>query len=88
MAIPLAWLQITREKLRMTVALLGVAFAVVLIFMQLGFREALFESAVRYHGSFDYDIALFSTKSNFIVQPEQFTKRRLYQVLGMSEVRM
>ena len=25
MAIPLAWLQITREKLRMTVALLGVA---------------------------------------------------------------
>jgi putative ABC transport system permease protein len=87
MAIPLAWLQITREKLRMTVALLGVAFAVVLIFMQLGFREALFESAVRYHGAFDYDIALFSTKSNFIVQPEQFTKRRLYQVLGMPEVR-
>jgi putative ABC transport system permease protein len=87
MAIPLAWLQITREKLRMTVALLGVAFAVVLIFMQLGFREALFESAVRYHGSFDYDIALFSTKSNFIVQPEQFTQRRLYQVLGMPEVR-
>jgi putative ABC transport system permease protein len=87
MAIPLAWLQITREKLRMTVALLGVAFAVVLIFMQLGFREALFESAVRYHGSFDYDIALFSTKSNFIVQPEQFSQRRLYQVLGMPEVR-
>jgi len=87
MAIPLAWLQITREKLRMTVALLGVAFAVVLIFMQLGFREALFESAVRYHDSFDYDIALFSTKSNFIVQPEQFTKRRLYQVLGRPEVR-
>jgi putative ABC transport system permease protein len=86
MAIPLAWLQITREKLRMTVALLGVAFAVVLIFMQLGFREALFESAVRYHGSFDYDIALFSTKSNFIVQPEQFSRRRLYQVLGMPEV--
>ncbi len=87
MTIPLAWLQITREKLRMAVALLGVAFAVVLIFMQLGFREALFESSVRYHSAFDYDIALFSTKSNFIVQPEQFTKRRLYQVLGMPEVR-
>lgn len=85
-AIPLAWLQITREKLRMAVALLGVAFAVVLIFMQLGFREALFDSAVRYHGSFDYDIALFSKKSNFIVQPEQFSRRRLYQVLGMPGV--
>jgi putative ABC transport system permease protein len=85
-AIPLAWLQISREKLRMVVAVLGVAFAVVLIFMQLGFREALFESAVRYHGSFDYDIALFSKKSNFIVQPEQFSRRRLYQVLGLPEV--
>jgi len=86
LAIPLAWLQISREKLRMTVALLGVAFAVVLIFMQLGFREALFESAVRYHSSFRYDLALFSKKSNFIVQPEQFSRRRLYQILGRPEV--
>ena len=86
LAIPLAWLQISREKLRMTIALLGVAFAVVLIFMQLGFREALFESAVRYHSSFRYDLALFSKKSNFIVQPEQFSRRRLYQILGRPEV--
>jgi putative ABC transport system permease protein len=86
LAIPLAWLQISREKLRMAVALLGVAFAVILIFMQLGFRDALFDSAVRYHGSLDYDIALFSQKSSFIVQTEQFSRRRLYQVLGMSEV--
>lgn len=85
-AIPLAWLQISREKLRMVVALLGVAFAVVLIFMQLGFREALFESSVRYHSSFKYDIALFSRKSNFIVQAAHFSRRRLYQVLGMPQV--
>ena len=85
-AIPLAWLQISREKLRMAVALLGVAFAVVLIFMQLGFRDALFDSAVRYHGAFDYDIALVSSKSSFIVRTQQFSRRRLYQVLGMSEV--
>ncbi len=45
--IPLAWLQLTREPLRLTVVVAGVAFAVVLILMQLGFREALFESAVR-----------------------------------------
>jgi len=86
LAIPLAWLQLSREKLRMTVALLGVAFAVVLIFMQLGFREALFDSAVRYHGTLRYDVALFSKKSNFIVQPEQFSRRRLFQVLGRPDV--
>ena len=55
--IPLAWLQLTREPFRLSVVLAGVAFAVVLILMQLGFREALFESAVRYHQALDYDLA-------------------------------
>ena len=34
----LAWRQLVRERLRLVVALAGVAFAVVLMFMQLGFR--------------------------------------------------
>ena len=46
---PLAWLQLTREKLRLLVAVAGVAFAVILIFMQLGFRKALFDSSARFH---------------------------------------
>ena len=45
---PLAWLQLKKERLRFAVALAGVAFAVVLILMQLGFREAMFASAVRW----------------------------------------
>lgn len=47
--------------------------------MQLGFREALFESAVRFHERFNYDIALFSPDSVFIVRPESFSIRRVYQ---------
>ena len=85
-AIPLAWLQLTREKLRLLVALSGVAFAVVLIFMQLGFREALFESAVRYHTTLVYDIALISPTTDFIVQPDNFSRRRLFQVRGFPGV--
>ena len=67
--IPLGWLQLKKEKLRFAVALLGVAFAVVLILMQLGFREAMFGSAVRYHEHLRYDIALVSPEMAFIVQP-------------------
>lgn len=67
-------------------AVLGISFAVVLIFMQVGFREALFESAVRYHKRFNYDIALFSTESSFIVRPQSFSRRRLYQALGVDGV--
>ena len=46
----LAWLQLRRQKVRFAVALAGVAFAVVLMFMQLGFMDALFRSAVNVHG--------------------------------------
>ena len=64
----------------------GIAFAVLLIMMQLGFRSALFESAVRFHERMDYDIALFSPDSVFIVRPQSFSIRRLYQTLGFEAV--
>ena len=54
--------------------------------MQLGFRAALFESAVRWHERLNYDIALFSTNSVFIVRPQPFSNRRLYQALGDTSV--
>ena len=79
---PLGWLQLRHRPLRLLVALLGIAFAVLLIMMQLGFRAALFDSAVRYQERLNYDIALFSPDSVFIVRPEQFSIRRLYQALG------
>ena len=82
----LGWLQLRHKPLRLAVALSGIAFAVLLIMMQLGFRSALFESAVRFHERFDYDIALFSPDSVFIVRPQPFSIRRLYQAVGFEAV--
>jgi putative ABC transport system permease protein len=84
--IPLGWLQLKQERLRFAVALLGVAFAVVLILMQLGFREAMFGSAVRYHERLRYDIVLVAPEMAFIVQPHSFSNRRLYQARGVEGV--
>ncbi len=86
MQAPLGWLQLRHRPLRLAVALLGIGFAVLLIMMQLGFRSALFESAVRYHERLNYDIALFSPDSVFIVRPETFSIRRLYQALSDPDV--
>lgn len=83
---PLGWLQLRHKPLRLLVALSGISFAVLLIMMQLGFRSALFESAVRFHERFDYDIALFSPDSVFIVRPQPISIRRLYQTLGFNAV--
>ena len=85
-AIPLTWLQLKREKTRLAMAVLGVGFAVVLVFMQLGFRDALFEGSVRYHNAFHYDLAMISPKTDFIVRPEGFSRRRLLQALGVEGV--
>ena len=61
-------------------------FAVVLILMQLGFREALFVSAARYHTTLDYDLAMVSPKTQFIVRPSTFARNRLVQVRGVPGV--
>ncbi len=86
MNLPLGWLQLRHRPVRLLVALSGIGFAVLLIMMQLGFRSALFESAVRFHERLNYDIALFSPNSVFIVRPQPFSKRRLYQALGDASV--
>jgi putative ABC transport system permease protein len=84
--IPIAWLQLSQEKLRLLVALSGVSFAVILVFMQLGFRSSVYESATRYHRSLDYDLVMLSPKTPFIGFSESFSRRRLYQALAAEEV--
>ncbi|HEY9748361.1 MAG TPA: ABC transporter permease DevC [Allocoleopsis sp.] len=86
LAIPLAWLQLVREKVRLLVALAGIGFAVILMFMQLGFRDALFDSAVRLHQSFQGDIFLISPQSTALNAMRSFSQRRLYQALGFENV--
>ena len=85
-AVPLGWLQLKAQKLRLVAAVTGIAFAVILIFVQLEFREALFVSAVRYHTAMDYDLAMLSPKTDFMVSSKQFPRGRLYQVLGFDGV--
>jgi len=84
--VPLAWLQLSKDKLRLLVAIAGVAFAVILVSMQLGFRRAVYDSAVRYHERLRYDLVMLNPKTPFIGFPESFTRRRLYQALGAAEV--
>lgn len=84
--LPLAWLQLTSQKVRFAVALSGVAFAVILVAMQLGFRSSVYDSAVRYHHRLVYDLVMLSPKTPFVAFPESFPRRRLYQVLGANAV--
>ncbi|NMF60659.1 FtsX-like permease family protein [Pseudanabaena yagii] len=85
-AVPLAWLQLTYEKSRLLVAIAGITFAVVLMFLQLGFRDALFNSAIRLQSNLVGDLVIISPQSTNLVGMRNFSQRRLYQALGMKQV--
>lgn len=84
--LPLAWLQLKAEQRRLWAAIAGISFAVVLMFMQLGFQAALFDSAVRLHESLRGDIFLLSTRSTALIAMKSFSEKRLYQALALPEV--
>ena len=84
--IPLSWLQLTREKTRLVVALAGIGFADILMFMQLGFRDALYYSNVRLHSSLQGDIVLINSQSNALLAMRTFSKLRLYKALELPTV--
>ncbi|NEO45097.1 MAG: ABC transporter [Moorea sp. SIO4A3] len=86
--LPTAWLQLRHQKVRLIVALSGVIFAVVIVFMQLGIRDALFNSAVRFHQGLEGDYFLISPRSTALIAMESFPERRLFQTLAFDEVEL
>ncbi|SBO42344.1 ABC transporter permease DevC [Cyanobium sp. NIES-981] len=80
--IPLAWLLLSRQPLRLAVALAGIAFAGILMFMQLGFRDGLFDASVTVHKLFDADLVLISPRTMSSIGMAGFPRRRLIQVMA------
>ena len=84
--IPLASLMLVRQPVRLAVALAGIRFAGILMFMQLGFRDGLFDASVTVHRLFDADIVLISPRSTSSVSMAGFPRRRLVQTMALPEV--
>ena len=84
--IPLAWLLLTRQPVRLAVALAGIAFAGILMFMQLGFSDGLFDASVTIHRLLDTDLVLISPRSSSSVSMAGFPRRRLVQAMADPDV--
>jgi len=84
--IPLAWAQLTREKMRLVIALAGIGFADLLMFMQFGFRDALFESSISFHSKLKGEIFILNSQSTALIAMKSFPQRRLYQALSFNGV--
>lgn len=85
--LPIGWLQLTHNRTRLIAAVGGVTFANVLIFMQLGFMNALFETSVFTHRSLQADIVLVSSDFRSLREANPMPRSRMYQALSHPEVR-
>jgi putative ABC transport system permease protein len=81
--ISLAWLQLVHSQVRFVVALAGIAFAGILIFMQLGFQASLYESGVKVHQTIQADLVLISPKARNFPSMSTISRRRLYQAMSV-----
>jgi putative ABC transport system permease protein len=84
--VPLAWRQLRKEKRRLIAALAGVAFAVILMLVQLGFEQALFKSVGLLYSHLNSELILISPKYQNAGSTASFTRRRLYQALAAGDV--
>ncbi len=83
---PLGWLQLKHDKLRLLTALSGIAFADILIFMQLGFMNALYSANTQYPRKINGDIIMTSTQATNFNKPYTFPRRRIYQAMDVPGV--
>lgn len=87
MATKLAWHNLLHNKVKTGVAIAGVVFAIVLMFMQLGFLEAVKASATLIYDELDFDICIRSKDYLNLADPRTFPRQRLSQAAAVSDVR-
>jgi putative ABC transport system permease protein len=83
---PLGWLQLSHDKGRLRVALAGIAFADILMFMQLGFQNALYDSNTRVDRAMLADAIVHSPKALNLQNLSTFSRRRLLQAMDIPGV--
>lgn len=82
----LAWHVLHKEKVRLLVAVLGITFANMLIFMQLGFRGALFYSCGTLYRNLYGELFLVHPFQETMIQPLAFHREALYRCQAFAEV--
>jgi putative ABC transport system permease protein len=71
-----------KEKTRLAIAVAGITFADMLMFIQLGFESALFDAAIKPHRNLQADLILINPQLQTLFSVKSFSRERLYQTLA------
>jgi len=84
--LPIGWLQLTHNRARMMAALAGVAFANVLVLVQLGIMGALNGTIGVAYSPVQADILISSSDANTLTDGSPLSRRVLFQALSEPQV--
>lgn len=83
---PLAWSLLIHDKKRLLLALLGVAFAVLLMFVEMGFRNGVYDSQTLMLQHMNADLIVSHPMRECIIPSRSVPRRRLTAVLAVPGV--
>lgn len=83
----LAWRQLSYDKVRFLTAVCGVIFATILISMQLGFKDCLFQSATLLQRTMTGQLYMIHQQSEALWRLVPFPRQRLYSALSIDGVK-
>lgn len=82
----LAWRQLIHGRAKLAAAILGVMFACVLVFMQIGFMDSLNESSITIPKRFQGELFLVHKQSQALSETVPFSRTELERVLASPAV--
>jgi putative ABC transport system permease protein len=84
--LPIGWLQLTHNRTRFAAALSGVAFANVLVFVQLGIMNSMGAATLRPYDFFQADIMISAGDANALADGGNVARQWLLQALADPDV--
>lgn len=84
--LPIGWLQLTHNRTRFVAALAGVAFANVLVFVQLGIMNSMAAATLRPYDFFQADIMISAGDANSLTNGGNVARQWLLQAIAHPDV--
>lgn len=84
--LPIGWLQLTHSRTRFAAALAGVAFANVLVFVQLGIMNSMGAATLRPYAFFQSDVMISAGDANSMTDGGNVARQWLLQALADPDV--
>ncbi|MES2542952.1 MAG: ABC transporter permease, partial [Pseudomonadota bacterium] len=84
--LPIGWLQLTHNRTRFAAALVGVAFANVLVFVQLGIMNSMGTATLRPYEFFSADVMISASDANALNDGGNVARQWLLQAMADPDV--